>query len=141
MSFLNVPTYWHMLAISVLLSIAGFLAFPYTLHQKPLPKEKPQNDYSNWLYRIWRTILNTVSFIIADRALIKFALICFATMACENLMYDWSGIYVREAVHASEKVVTTGLLVFMVSVASGRFVGDRVRGRWGIKRLLINSSF
>ena len=61
-------------------------------------------------------------------------------MACENVIYDWSGIYIREAVHANEKIVTTGLLVFMVSVALGRFIGDRMTGRWGIKRLLVNSS-
>src|SRR5579872_5968279 len=81
MTFLNVPTYWHMPAVSIVLSIAGFIAFPSTLHQIPEPKAKPQNEYSNYLDRIWKTMLHTVSLILSDRALIKFALICFATMA------------------------------------------------------------
>ena len=140
MTFLNVPTYWHMLSVSILLSIAAILAFPNTLHQKPEPKVKLQSDYSNYLDRIWKTVQHTFHLILSDSALVIFALICFATMACENVMYDWSGIYVREAVHANERIVTTGLLVFMVSVASGRFIGDRMRGKWGIKRLLVNSS-
>ncbi|HZX58690.1 MAG TPA: MFS transporter, partial [Mucilaginibacter sp.] len=74
MTFLNVPTYWHMLAVSVCLSIAGFIAFPSTLHQKPEPKAKPQDEYSNYLDRIWKTIRHTISLILSDRALIKFAL-------------------------------------------------------------------
>ncbi|HEX3384784.1 MAG TPA: MFS transporter, partial [Mucilaginibacter sp.] len=129
MTFLGVPTYWHLLAVSVLLCVLAFVAFPNTLHQKP----EPRNDDS--AFSLKKRIL-----ILQDKDLLKFAMICFATMACENVMYDWSGIYVREAVHANEKIVTTGLLVFMISVAAGRFIGDRMTGKWGIKRLLVNSS-
>ncbi|MBS1525208.1 MAG: MFS transporter [Bacteroidetes bacterium] len=129
MTFLGVATCWHLLAVSTLLCIMGFIAFPNTLHQKPEPrKAEPAFSFK-------KRIL-----ILQDKDLFKFALICFATMACENVMYDWSGIYVREAVHANEKIVTTGLLVFMISVAAGRFIGDRMTGRWGIRRLLVNSS-
>jgi len=136
MTFLNVPTRWHMLVVAILLSVAGFLAYPNTLNQKPEPKEEIEDDNQTFFQKRFKT----ASLIFQDRALLKFALICFATMACENVMYDWSGIYIREAVHANEKIVTTGLLVFMVSVALGRFIGDRMTGRWGIKRLLVNSS-
>jgi MFS family permease len=129
MTFCGVPTYWHLLSVSLLLCILAVIAFPNTLHQKP----EPQNNEPAFLFR--KRIL-----ILQDKTLLKFALICFATMACENVMYDWSGIYIREAVHANEKIVTTGLLVFMFSVAVGRFIGDRLTGKWGIKRLLVNSS-
>lgn len=122
MVYFNIPTNIHLLVVSIGLCIFSFLAFPNTLHQKPEPHERKP------------------IFILPDKALLKFALICFATMACENVMYDWSGIYIREAVHASEKTVTNGPLFFMVCVAIGRFIGDRMIGRWGIKQLLINSS-
>ncbi|MBS1501970.1 MAG: MFS transporter [Bacteroidetes bacterium] len=129
LTFLGIPTYWHLLSVGVLMSVLAVIAFPSTLHQKPEPrKEEPT-------FSLRKRIL-----ILQDKDLFKFAMICFATMACENVMYDWSGIYVREAVHANEKIVTTGLLVFMISVAAGRFIGDRMTGRWGIKRLLVNSS-
>jgi MFS family permease len=136
MTFLNVPTRWHMLVVAILLSVAGMVAYPSTLNQKPEPKQEPEDKNLPLMQRMFKTAF----LIFKDRALFKFALICFATMACENVMYDWSGIYVREAVHANEKIVTTGLLVFMVSVALGRFIGDKMTGRWGIKRLLVNSS-
>lgn len=129
MTFAGIPTYWHLLAVSILLCILAIIAFPNTLHQKPEAK----SDKSAFTFR-------KPALILQDKALLKFALICFATMACENVMYDWSGIYIREAVHANEKIVTTGLLVFMCSVAGGRFIGDRMTGKWGIKRLLVNSS-
>jgi fucose permease len=129
LTFLGVETRWHLLAVSILLCIMGFIAFPNTLDQKP----EPRNDEPT--FSLKKRIL-----ILRDKDLLKFAMICFATMACENVMYDWSGIYVREAVHANEKIVTTGLLVFMISVAAGRFIGDRMTGKWGIKRLLVNSS-
>jgi MFS family permease len=129
MTFLGVRTGWHLLAVSILLCIMAVIAFPNTLNQKPEPRKEDS------AFSFKKRIL-----ILQDKDLFKFALICFATMACENVMYDWSGIYVREAVHANEKIVTTGLLVFMFSVAAGRFIGDRMTGKWGIKRLLINSS-
>jgi len=133
MTFLGVPTYWHLLSISILLCVAALAASPHTLYQKPEPKKEAPDDNGNFFSKRFLLILQ-------DRELLKFAMICFATMACENVMYDWSGIYVREAVHANEKIVTTGLLVFMVSVAAGRFIGDRMTGHWGIRRLLVYSS-
>lgn len=136
MTFLNVPTCWHMMVVAILLSVAGIVAYPNTLNQKPELKQEPEDENIPLMQRMFKTAF----LILKDRALLKFALICFATMACENVMYDWSGIYVREAVHANEKIVTTGLLVFMVSVALGRFIGDKMTGQWGIKRLLVNSS-
>lgn len=129
LTFLGVPTYWHLLSVGILMSVLAIIALPNTLYQKPEPrKEEPTFSFR-------KRIL-----ILQDKDLFKFAMICFATMACENVMYDWSGIYVREAVHANEKIVTTGLLVFMISVAAGRFIGDRITGRLGIRRLLVNSS-
>jgi len=133
MTFLGVATYWHLLAVSILLCVAALVASPHTLYQKPEPKKEPQNDSGNFFS-------NRFLLILQDRELLKFAMICFATMACENVMYDWSGIYVREAVHANERIVTTGLLVFMFSVAAGRFIGDRMTSHWGIRRLLVYSS-
>src|ERR1700753_3451797 len=54
MTFFNVPTYYHMLAISILLSIAGFLAFPNTLHQQPEPKIEPENDDRTLLQKMFK---------------------------------------------------------------------------------------
>jgi fucose permease len=122
MKYFNVSTTWHLLSVSIVLCLLSFISFPNTLHQKPEPKEdKP-------------------IFLLPDKALLKFAIICFASMACENVMYDWNGVYLKSTVNVTSTTLTTGYLVFMIAVAIGRFIGDRVIGTFGIKRLLITSS-
>jgi MFS family permease len=119
----NIPPAWHLSAVGIVLCILSFYAFPNTLHQKPQPQE------------------NKPIFILPDKALLKFALICFASMACENVMYDWSGIYIQKAVHASKATATAGFVFFMIAVTVGRFAGDSLVNTRGIKPVLKNSGF
>ena len=60
-------------------------------------------------------------------------------MACEKVMYDWSGIYMQKAVHASKVVATASFVVFMITVTIGRFGGDTLVNKQGIKFVLQNS--
>ncbi len=76
------------------------------------------------------------SFILPDKQLLKFGLISFASMACEGTMYDWSGIFFEKSVHASREVATYGYVVYMIAMASGRFLGDRMVNKFGIYSLL-----
>ncbi|MDB5137514.1 MAG: transporter [Mucilaginibacter sp.] len=121
MVYFNVPTTWHLLTVSLSLCLIAFLSWPNTLHEKPAPRERKP------------------VFSLPDKALLKFAFICFASMACENVMYDWSGIYIQKAVHASKVTATAAFVVFMITVTIGRFSGDKLVGQWGIKRILQNS--
>jgi MFS family permease len=121
MVYFNVPPTWHLLTVSIAMCLLAFYAWPNTLHQKPAPQvRKP-------------------IFTLPDKVLLKFALICFASMACENVMYDWSGIYMQKAIHASKVTATAAFVVFMIAVTVGRFAGDRLVNRWGIKHVLQNS--
>ncbi|MDB5154089.1 MAG: transporter [Mucilaginibacter sp.] len=121
MVYFNVPPTWHLLTVSIAMCLLAFYAWPNTLHQKPVPQvRKP-------------------IFTLPDKVLLKFALICFASMACENVMYDWSGIYIQKAVQASKVTATAAFVVFMIAVTIGRFAGDRLVNRWGIKHVLQNS--
>jgi MFS family permease len=74
-----------------------------------------------------------------EKALVKFGLISFASMACEGTMIDWSGIYFRKAVNTSSKVATLGFVVYMTTMTLGRLTGDRLTSRYGIKRMLTYS--
>jgi MFS family permease len=121
MVYANVPQAWHMLAVSIVLCLLAFFSSPNTLHEKPVPQERKP------------------VFSLPDKALLKFALICFASMACENVMYDWSGIYMQKAVHASKVVATASFVVFMIAVTIGRFGGDTLVNKHGIKFVLQNS--
>ncbi len=118
MVYANVPPTWHLLTVSIAMCVLAFYAWPNTLHQKPAPREKKP------------------IFILPDKELLKFALICFSSMACENVMYDWSGIYIQKAVHASKVTATAGFVVFMIAVTIGRFAGDRLVNLRGIKHVL-----
>ncbi|MEO7979187.1 MFS transporter [Flavobacterium sp.] len=75
-----------------------------------------------------------------DKTLMKFAVICFVSMACENTMYDWSGIYFQNVLHASQKITTAAFVFFMIAVTLGRFCGDYVVIRFGIKKILFYSA-
>ncbi len=71
-----------------------------------------------------------------DRVLISLGVIGFCSMATEGAMFDWSGVYFHDIVHAPEKWTTVGYASFMITMAMGRFIGDAVISRIGRKRTL-----
>lgn len=115
---LNVGLFYHLGAISILLCAASLYFYPYTFYQKPKPVERKP------------------FLILPDKHMLKFAIISFACMACENTMYDWSAIYFDKAVHASNATATAAFVAYMVAMTTGRFVGDKLVVRTGIKALL-----
>ena len=68
--------------------------------------------------------------------ILQLGIIGFFAMACEGAMFDWSGIYFKEIVHAPEGTETVGYACFMITMATGRFIGDRLINRLGRKRLM-----
>ncbi len=68
--------------------------------------------------------------------MLKFGLIAFASMACEGTMYDWAAIYLRKATGAADGIATAGYAIYMVSMTLGRFTGDRMANKIGIKNML-----
>ena len=71
-----------------------------------------------------------------DKSIINFGLIAFCSMICEGAMFDWSGIYFLKVVKPGTAWVTVGYTAFMCTMATGRFVGDWVAYRLGMKRML-----
>jgi MFS family permease len=117
----NITPGVHFLVVGILLTGMACYAYPSSLHQLPMAREKRPR------------------FSLPDRHLLKFGLISFASMACEGTMYDWSGIYFRKVVHPSGKLATLGFVVYMISMTCGRLVGDRVAGRVGVRNMLTYS--
>jgi MFS family permease len=120
---LNVIPAWHLLGVSLVLSALTLYYYQDALDQKPDHKHK-------------RSI-----FTLPPKGMLVFSLICFAAMACENTMYDWSGIYIRQVLHGSKGVATIAFVVYMVAMTAGRFIGDRMADRFGIQRVLAASGF
>lgn len=68
--------------------------------------------------------------------LAQLGIIGFCSMATEGAMFDWSGVYFKDIVHAPHSVVPLGYACFMVMMATGRFVGDKVILLIGRKRTI-----
>jgi MFS family permease len=118
---LNIIPAWHLLGVSLLLTALTLLYYKDALDQQP--------DHS-----VKRSI-----FTLPPKSMLIFSLICFTSMACENTMYDWSGIYIRQVLHGSKAIATIAFVVYMVAMTSGRLVGDRMADRYGIQRVLAAS--
>ncbi|MFL5745835.1 MAG: MFS transporter [Niastella sp.] len=111
---------WHFLAVCILLTTLCTFFFKDSVHQQPQPHER----------------LQKTKFRMPDKALLRLGFMCFAAMACEGTMYDWSAIYLKKAVHASKEIATAGYAFYMVAVTLGRFTGDKLANSFGVKAVL-----
>jgi MFS family permease len=71
-----------------------------------------------------------------DKLLIKLGVIGFCCLCCEGCMFDWSGVYFKEVVKAQGSLVSLGLISFMIMMATGRFVGDKLAEKFSRKRMV-----
>jgi MFS family permease len=71
-----------------------------------------------------------------DRSLINLGIIAFCCMICEGAMFDWSGVYFQKVIQPPKGLVAAGYTAFMATMATGRFLGDWLATKWGIKRIL-----
>lgn len=71
-----------------------------------------------------------------DRGLLWLGVIGFCCMASEGVMFDWSGVYFKEIVHAPGPLVILGYTSFMIMMAAGRFLGDRLIHKSGSKSIM-----
>jgi hypothetical protein len=74
----------------------------YLIKAKEIPKTEKKNHFQNQI------------------ALIYLGLIGFCCMASEGVMFDWSGVYFKDVIHAPGPLVILGILL-MITMAGGRF--------------------
>ncbi|WP_106526364.1 MFS transporter [Chitinophaga niastensis] len=74
-----------------------------------------------------------------DMFLLTLGIIALCSMICEGTMFDWSGVYFRRALHVRDGLSGAGYAAFMSTMASGRFVADRLTTRFGVKKMLLLS--
>ena len=111
----------HFISIAGLIILLACLMFPYALQNE----ENRQSARSGISW--------------PDKPLLKLGIIAFCCMACEGCMFDWSGIYFRDMVKAPQQLVPLGYTAFMAMMATGRFVGDRLITRIGVKQVMVVS--
>lgn len=78
-------------------------------------------------------------FVKPDKSLLNLGIIAFCCMICEGAMFDWSGVYFQNVVHAEAAWIGAGYTAFMSTMAAGRFVADWLVTRFGIKKILQTS--
>jgi len=75
-------------------------------------------------------------FVKPDKRILLLGLIAFCSMLCEGAMADWSGVYFKKIVQSPATLVTMGYVAFTGTMALGRFLGDSMVTRFGVKRML-----
>lgn len=71
-----------------------------------------------------------------DGVLLWLGIMAFCCMMSEGIMFDWSVIYFEDVIKISGSMKVLGYTCFMVMMATGRFLGDRVIRKIGRKRML-----
>lgn len=73
--------------------------------------------------------------------LIILSIIAMCGMLCEGAMADWITLYFRENVSNNPFSDTIGFSAFAMAMVIGRFLGDHLTTKFGIKQMLIASGF
>lgn len=73
-----------------------------------------------------------------DPYIVYLGLLVFFAAICEGGMIDWNGVYFKEVV--GEELFTMGYLVFMILMATSRFVSDRIIEAIGMSKTFILSA-
>lgn len=58
-------------------------------------------------------------------------LLCFVSFIAEGAMLDWSAVFLRDFRGVAESSAGFGYACFSVAMVAGRFIGDRLIGRYG----------
>lgn len=118
---LKVVPYFHFVTVIGIVGIIIVLNQNYLIKGKPaINPDEPKRKFFNK----------------PDLALVQLGVIGFCSMASEGAMFDWSGVYFKDVVHAPASLVILGYTSFMIMMASGRFLADFVTSKIGRKRLL-----
>lgn len=117
---LNLSPFTHFVIVGAFLLLIIALNYKYLVKAKtPQAKEKKRKVFSK-----------------PDTVLMWLGIMAFCCMMSEGIMFDWSVIYFEDVINISGSMKVLGYSCFMVTMAAGRFIGDRVIHTIGRKRVL-----
>jgi MFS family permease len=114
----GIPPFMHFTIVAALAGILLLLFFRNTL-----PKDSGNNQPQKL-------------FVKPDKAILLLGMIAFCTLLCEGAMSDWSGVYFKNIVKAPVSMITLGYVAFTAMMALGRFLGDWLVTKLGVKNML-----
>jgi MFS family permease len=115
----NFTTYIHFLIIAAVVFIMIVFNYKFLIVAKEKLKVEKRKMFTK-----------------PDSALIWLGIIAFFCMASEGVMFDWSGIYFKDVIKVPRALVILGYTSFMITMASGRFIGDSLILKYGRKTVL-----
>ena len=115
----NIPPQIHFTLIAITAFAVIFTAYKHTMPDEEKSSQEPQP-----------------MFVRPDKDLLILGLIGFCAMVCEGAMFDWSGVYFQEVLQMPKETKTVGFVVFMLTMAGGRFAGDWLANRIGRKKMI-----
>ncbi|RZK90309.1 MAG: MFS transporter, partial [Pedobacter sp.] len=116
---LHIVPYHHFWIITVLIWLNIFLNYKHLVPGKGAKSERKPKLFT-----------------MPEGSLLQLGIIGFCSMATEGAMFDWSGVYFKEIVKAPTSLVILGYASFMIMMATGRFVGDKIIEKLGRKRTI-----
>lgn len=119
MMTLKIAPYYHFWIMAVVIWIIIIFNYKFLTKMKVVPSKVQKKPFSK-----------------PDSMLLRLGIIGFCSMASEGAMFDWSGIYFKDVVLVKEELVVLGFTSFMIMMASGRFIGDKLIVIIGRKRLM-----
>ncbi len=63
--------------------------------------------------------------------------LCFIALLVEGAMLDWSAVFLNTAHHVDLSIAGGAFAVFSLTMAAGRFCGDRLRAQFGAVKVLM----
>jgi fucose permease len=70
------------------------------------------------------------------RAVVGLGMIAFLALLSEGAMGDWSAVYLEHSLGTSSATAALGFAAFSLTMAAGRFLGDRLVARFGDERVV-----
>ena len=116
---LNITTYMHFVIVAFVVLALIAINFKYLIKAKEKVRVEKKKTFSK-----------------PDMSLVLLGVIGFCSMASEGIMFDWSGVYFKDIVKAPGPLIVIGYTSFMIMMASGRFLGDRLINRFGRKTVM-----
>lgn len=123
----NVGMFSNFIGVFIYTTISMLVAWHFLLREDIKPEVNPDDAKKK------RTMFTPTPFILI------LGIIAFGCMSCEGTMYDWSVVYFKEVIGASQDTCRIGYIAFMSAMATGRFVDDWMITKFGIIRVLQSS--
>lgn len=113
------PVWWLAVPVALLLVVLALVALPRIApaHGDPVDEAPPAPRGTSPMLR-------------------RLGLAALLCLLCEGVMYDWSAVYLLQALDTSLAMSIAGFGVFSAAMALGRFLGDGLRDRHGAGTLL-----